>query len=231
MIPAPCGACPRMSLVPYPLGLLFLAGVLLTVALAELVLRGRSATRWREYLVLVSLAGLGAGFGAAVDSLTVRLSPDYFALGKGLGYRPDLFTAAVLLGVRAGSAAGAVFACGFLFAATAGGAPRLGAAALLRATAHPLLLASVCGTLFGLSFRLLAGQGFSLVVAGLSESQRVDFTTVWGIHIGLYLGGVVGTMIGMRKILARRGVCLREALAGSVPFLTPNASRPPMGRD
>jgi hypothetical protein len=209
-----------MSLVPYHLGILLLAGALLAVALGELALRGRSATRWCEYLILVALAGLGAGFGAVADSVTVRLSPDYFALGKGLGYCPDLPGAAVLLGVKAGSAAGAVLGCGYLFAASAGGVPRLRADGILRTSAFPVLLATLCGALLGLAFRLLAWEGFSLDVPGLSESQRVDFTTVWGVHIGLYVGGAVGTMVGMRKILARRGVRLREAVAGSIPFLT-----------
>ena len=136
-------------------------------------------------------------------------------MGKGFGYRSDLTIQAAILGAKAGFTAGIILGGVLLFAATAGHThPRYDFRKLAGPIAYPLILAIVFGVLLGFAFRFLSGYSFMPEVEGLSGSESVAFMTVWGIHVGLYLGAAVGLIVGALMILSRRGMNLRLPIPG-----------------
>jgi hypothetical protein len=60
-----------------------LAGTAIFAVLALIDLRknGRSATRWREYSVLLIAVLAALVYGAINDQITVTISPEYFLYG------------------------------------------------------------------------------------------------------------------------------------------------------
>ena len=64
--------------------------------------------RWREYSFIAVCGLLAALFGLAVDSVTSRLSPEYFVLGKGIAPGPTFNAEVLELGAKAGLSAGVV---------------------------------------------------------------------------------------------------------------------------
>ena len=69
--------------------------------------RGSTVRLW-EYGCLFLVGAVGAVYGTANDAITVSISPDYFALGKGLDAGAELRSQAIMLGGQAGFSASAV---------------------------------------------------------------------------------------------------------------------------
>ncbi len=197
--------------VPFEVRLAVLLGLLVVVAAADRALRGRAATRWREYLVLLAFGLVGCAVGVGVDQITSRVSPEYFVYGKGLDAGPGLDRAILVLSLEAGCSAGLVLGALLLVANPEPGPPW----SLVTHIVWPVLLgvalaplgAAVCGALdpFGLD-RLLVG----LVE---DPAARRGFVLVQGAHTGLYLGALVGTILAMLRV--RRG--RRPAPSPSAP--------------
>ena len=81
--------------------------LLVVVAGLEALLRGKAASRWVEYGVLVGMLVMGALFGVGMDQVSSRISPAYFLYAKGVDM--NAFSWGVVdLGARAGVTAGAV---------------------------------------------------------------------------------------------------------------------------
>src|SRR5436305_7516242 len=61
-------------------------GVVIFALLAAIDLhrRGRQATRWREYLLLLAAVAVALAYGIVNDQFTSRLSWEYYYFGKGL---------------------------------------------------------------------------------------------------------------------------------------------------
>jgi hypothetical protein len=153
-----------------------------------------AANRWREYLFLLAAALLGALFGIANDHVTPSISTQYFTVGKGLpieGFRLEVTG----LGFQAGFGAGAVVGMLLLFA----NRPRPGRRSVSLTRLFPLGWWPLAAAL------LLAPVGawaawrldplhFAAAFAGVfSHSEIARFQLVWGIHAGLYAGGLLGT--------------------------------------
>lgn len=176
-------------------------GFLLAASAVERLVRGPGAVRFGESVFLVTCGAAGAVFGVLVDLCTVSLSPDYFAVGKGLGVDPGLPGRALLLGLHAGTAAGVLAGCVLLAANGVGRRAPRRAAQELYARLPPLVACAVAGGVTGACLgaflpETLLGDWRELVPG----DARRSFLMVWTAHSGLYLGGAVGTLRAAWKV-------------------------------
>ena len=199
-----------------------LTGSAIFACLARIDLRrnGRSATRWREYLVL--LAGVLAAlfYGAVNDQITVTISPEYFLNGKELdkivGDHPvmsQLRWEAAKVGLKATWTAGLLFSVLLLLVNNPmRGWPRLPNRRLVLYLPMILVVAAVCGAIGGwLGYHgyltRLDSDFAPMVDANMYRPMR--FMAAWGVHLGGYVGGVMGTILVAIAILNTRRISAR----------------------
>jgi len=196
LLPASGSFLPRLAL---------LVLVLLLAALLELLLRGRRASRYREYSFLLAMGAFGAAVGAAIDGATSALSPEYFILGKGLSSGASLRGEALRLGAHAGFAAGCALSGTLLLL----NRPRA------ELPAVPLShLARNCGLI---ALAAIAGAGVLAAITSafsldlpfdpghdLADSPRRRFALAWWTHLGAYLGALAGLLAQGRALRAAR---------------------------
>lgn len=200
------------------------ARVLALLALAAAMVvydrrKGATVRQW-EYGCLLLSGIVGAVYGAANDAVTVSLSPEYFAVGKGLGFGPSLKLHAVQLGAEAGFSA-AVIACAvWQFSLRHSPAPRR-CRLIACAGWLPLACAGLFATFAGLLFSRLDPLDFTLQLADvLDGSQARAFVTVWWVHLGTYLGLILGLAGGItltRRHQDGKALGVHGRLASSPP--------------
>ena len=174
--------------------LLALTCLLILIAVWDYSQKRAQAQRWREYLKLYACAGIASVFGALNDIYTVSISPDYFAHGKGLGAGEDLTIKAVLLGAQAGCVAG--FVCGGCLLIRF---KQLAWSPLLRRVAVIISTALVCSQIGAYVYPLMIEAKDLFSEVDWSSEREAAFMQVWGMHIGLYAGALIGLI----------GVCLK----------------------
>lgn len=184
-----------------------LAAVLGLFALADWAVHGRRAKRWREYVFLLGCAELGAAFGVGVDQITARLSPEYFIIGKHIEPGEGYWTSVMQLGVQAGFFAGAVVG-GLLLIANSVAPSRqpLRLIVLARFLLVPIGLAIAGACQGGLVLALCPPPSFMVdkFRSQLEATALFRLCIVWGIHLGLYIGGVAGTVFAVACVVIKR---------------------------
>lgn len=186
-----------------------LIAVLAAICAWDFYRRGRQATRWREYLFLVTAGAVGAAVGVANDLITSSISPDYFLLGKGVPGGAGFQSRVIELGAHAGFFA-AVVAVGIYLLANArrDGRRPLPLGGLARQVAKPLFCALAGGVVLGgvAAAWPLESALQSEVLRSLEPAARERFVTVWGVHIGLYVGLLLGAIWGVVSIQSKRSL-------------------------
>ena len=202
------------------LGLRIGMGVLIFGCLAVLDLRrrGRQATRWREYLFLLTAVCVALLYGVVNDQITSRISWEYFYYGKDLApilgdhAPPDqakLSWEAAKVGLKATWTAGLLVGVAILMANNPMPDRRqLSYGKLLKRMPMIVLSTFACATLLG-------AVGWAGGLAALSEDFRdmvhrdlfrpYRFMAVYGIHLGGYVGGLIGMLWAVVSI--RRSRC------------------------
>lgn len=191
--------------------------VLAALAISDWQRHGEKATRWREYLFLVACVVLALVYGAANDQLTTTISWEFFAHGKGVadalppGEPPNsaAFRFEVAkIGTKATWTAGLIVGVALLIANNPrrDGRPRLSYRRLLRLL--PLvfgvaILAAICLGIAGYVGAFLINEDFREMLRGDQWRPR-RFMAVYGIHLGGYLGGVLGTAIAVVRVTRTR---------------------------
>jgi hypothetical protein len=184
--------------------LILLIAILALIALIDWRRNSSRATKWREYGFLATSGLIGGLFGVAIDHVTATISRDYFVIGKGIAADDGFRLNVTAQGFQAGLAAGAVIGGIYLLANN----PKplretLPYARLLRFGLWPILCALLFAPLMSLLMYLWDPFHFSTRLDDLlPQSQREAFLAVWGVHVGLYLGGLTGTVggvIGIRR--------------------------------
>jgi hypothetical protein len=187
----------------------------------DLVRNGRAAQRWREYAFLLCATLAGIIYGVANDAITSSISWEYFFYGKGLDQvmpaqlppdRAALCRAAMGIGCKAGGSAGILIGAVLLIANNPRSARRrltYPELASILAAIYPVTI--LCSSLFGMA----GAMGWLLWTSrDLAELWRAGdyrparFLGVYGIHLGAYLGGVIGTAIALPRIEQRRRASL-----------------------
>lgn len=183
------------------------AGLLLLALLLALDLRRGRTQRLKEYAFLFGVAVAAMGYGVAHDYVSWSICRDYFVAGKGIlsaasRYSWETMKHAMGVGWTVGLVGAAVLL-------VANNRDRLGRqlpyVSLMRLAILVLLGSMAAEMTLGTIFRLTAAQIAS--AAGLDyilDSTGPSFFTVWGMHIGTYLGGAIGVVIAAVVILRKK---------------------------
>ena len=191
--------------------------IFLEMAIVDINRHGRQATRWREYLVLVIAVAIALLYGGLNDQITSRISWEYFYYGKELDLvlgpmtPPDparLHWEAAKVGAEATWSVGLILGVALLIANN----PRRGLPRLANRRLLPLLPA-ILATSAGLGV-VGGGLGFHGFLNHFStefeEMARYDifrphnFLCVWGVHLGDYVGGLLGGVVAVVWVVRRR---------------------------
>jgi len=204
-------------------------GVCIFIALALIDLRrnGRAATRWREYAFLLIAVVAAIAYGAINDQITSAISWEYFYYAKDL-YKilgpttpPDmraLHWQAAIVGAKATWTAGLIIGVALLLANNPmRDRPRLRNRQLL---IYIPLIFLIC-VAFGVCFGFFGREGWlNFLSADFQDMARADifrprrFMTTWGVHLGGYVGGGVGTALAIRKIFSDRSARIPQNPGG-----------------
>jgi hypothetical protein len=193
------------------------AAIFAGLAIWDLWRRGSQATRWREYLFLVACVAAALLYGVINDQLTTTISWEYFAYGKGVS---DVLPAreppnslrfrweAALIGMKATWTAGLVIGVALLIANNPRrGRARLREAELIALLPMVLLVTATTAMLAGLAgfvgLLLPFSSDFRQLVADDMFRPR-RFMAVFGVHLGGYIGGVLGTVTAVVRLLRTR---------------------------
>lgn len=194
--------------------------ILVILAVADLRRNGRNARRWREYLFLLVCVIAAMIYGVSNDLLTSTISWEYFCYGKGLwpevihDLPPDplkLRLAASVVGLKATWTAGLIIGVAMLIANNPSRRwPQLKMTRMLRMLLLIALVAVICAAALA-TFGYLTGfarfsEDFSQMLARDQIRPR-RFIAVFGIHLGGYIGGLLGLVLAILRIavLRRRG--------------------------
>ena len=196
------------------LRILLSISVLAILAVADLKRKGQSATRWREYVVLVACVAAAICYGVINDQITSSISWEYFYYVKNLstilGNRiPPDATALHLQAVKVAAEAtwwvGLILGVVLLYANNPRpNLPRLSNRSIV--SQLPLIavftgiLAAAIGICGYLDWLPAGRQNFADVIPSDSERAR-RFLCTWGVHLGGYAGGAIGTLIAAVRIL------------------------------
>lgn len=153
---------------------------------------GPNATRYKEYIFLIFSTLAAVTFAEVHDFVTVRISPEYFVEGKGLG-ADNLNWSVAKLAAAASYWVGLLFGVIFLVSNNpVRGLRRIGYRTMYRLMGLPFIGAIAISPVFGLWYRHS--------VTDLDP----NFSLVWGIHTGSYFGGALGGIMGVLIIVYLR---------------------------
>lgn len=193
------------------------ASIFLVLAIVDLVRRGKSATRWREYLFLLVAALFGMAYGVINDRVASGISWEYFYYGKGLDAQlgprvpPDpaaLRRAACEVGLKATWSVGLIVGVALLIANN----PRKGRRQLpYRALFQVLPVIFLVAAPFACAGAFAGSRGWlvwtsadlqGIVRENLFRPRR--FLTVHGMNLGGYVGGAIATIGAVVWIIRQR---------------------------
>lgn len=151
---------------------------------------GSAGRRAREYALLLACGALGGLAGVMQDQVSLRISPDFFVFAKGVKPGPNFAWRASAVGLHAGLFAG-LLAGGLLLLVNQPRPARaeLGPLRLIRLAGPRILALAALGVPLGYSV------GPHLPLREFLEDFHGDpeaFLRVWGMHIGLYAGALIG---------------------------------------
>jgi len=209
-------------------------GIFAVLAWVDYARHGRAATRWREYAFLVGTVVVALVYGIVNDLVTSTISWEYFYYGKGLwekigdGMTPvggRLQWEAVKIGMKATWTAGLLVGAVVLIANNLSqrkpGLRQLTYRELWRGLA---IVPGICvvgavvlglvGTQGWLAWTL---EDFGQMVQK-NEMRPYRFMGVFGIHLGGYVGGLVGTAWAAIWVKKKKGCKSQQrVIASEVP--------------
>jgi hypothetical protein len=182
----------------YDLRLLILLLFIGIMLLVDLKNPPQERHRARTYSFILLTGAIGALFGMSVDMLTSQISVDYFVYGKGLSQGQALMGEILALGAKAGFSAAILGGCLFAYFNKDGSS----VAHLYKYIPVPLLGSLAAALLFGAFQYYSETVRLNDAVIFFGEHRARFFTLVWVIHIGVYVGavlGLIGACYNIRK--------------------------------
>ncbi len=162
----------------------------------------------KEYLFLFSVTIITMLYGIFHDYITYSISKNYFIIAKGLTGLENGFSFNVIkLALIATWTAGLITGVTFLFANNENSKHRQ----LTYKNLYKILLLPLSFSIF---FSIFFGSFFYINYSILAKITNEDlsslggdlpsFMFVWGIHIGSYVGAIIGLIISYFKIIKLR---------------------------
>lgn len=188
------------------------AAIFTVLALLDIRRKGLAARRWREYLFLLSVVAVTMLYGTINDQVTCTISPIYFAnhddqIGSALRDHLDdqalLRWEAFKLGLKATWSAGLVIGVALLLANNPGKRPQMPYRRLYRTLLFPLSLAAGLSVVLGVA-GIDGWLDWLLGEYGQFAPWWGKFACVYGIHLGAYAGGILGTICAVVSIRRAR---------------------------
>ncbi len=190
------------------------------LAILDLKQNRRHATRWREYAFLFLCVVFAIVYGIANDLITSRISIEYFLFGKAVAervsaevaanpemHRGTLDLQAMRIGMLATWSAGLIAGAAMLVTNTLGARPRLRMRAMLWLIPviglTAIAFAAIGGALGSSGFFTRFSSDFAQMLAR-DEMRPRRFMAVFGIHLGGYVGGLVGLIASCAIIWRKR---------------------------
>jgi len=191
--------------------------VLVFLAVTDLQRNKQAATRWREYSVLIASVLVACAYGVVNDQITATISWEYFFYAKELELKlgptvpPDMVALrwqAVMIGLMATWSAGLIFGVVLLLANNPfRDIPRLRNRQLIGML--PLILAVTIA--FAAIFAPIGYYGgLDWITQDFPEMRHsglfrpARFICAWSIHLGGYLGGLLGTLLAAARVVQLR---------------------------
>lgn len=196
--------------IPFLYRLIILFVLFAIVALIEKFKNKQATYKWKEYLFLFICGISGAIFGALTDSITSKISPEYFIYGKNIPYNQDFVVNILKLGAQAGFLGGV---CVSFFYLTANN-PRKDIAKLpykkiAKLLSLPVIAAILAAILFGFLSKTVPADYYPKEISAILQDKALkSFFTVWCIHSGIYFGALVTSLfvfLYIRKLRFRLG--------------------------
>ncbi len=193
------------------------ASIFTILAIADFTKHGRAASRWKEYAFLLCACFVAMLYGAINDQVTSRISWEYFYYGKELsqilGDRipPDpaaLHWEAAKVGIKATWSMGLIAGVAMLVANNPRKQkPQLSYPQLISLLPMILLITSFCAIIGGLlgyygCLTWMQTDFREMTQTNLWHPRR--FIATWSIHLGGYVGGLLGTGLAVWNILRHR---------------------------
>jgi len=193
------------------------ATIFAALAIYDYARNREQATRWREYAILLVAVMAAMAYGVINDQITSSISWEYFYYGKDLAEQlgpktpPDpvkLHWAAAMVGMKATWTAGLIIAVALLLSNN----PEKNLGRLPIASLGKFLPMVLIVTLSGAALGATAGslglparwdEDFAAMLRR-DEMRPRRFMMVYGIHLGGYAGGAVGTIVAVWRIRRRR---------------------------
>jgi hypothetical protein len=169
------------------------------------------ATRWREYAFLLACVAIALAYGVLHDQVTSTISWEYFAYGKFPAdalppdeppNSPRFRWEAAKVGMKATWTAGLIIGVALLVANNPrkDGRPRLPNTRLLRFVPLVLgvaVLTSLCLGVAGYFGAFLPFNADFREMVTDDEWRPRRFMAVYGVHLGGYVGGALGTILAV----------------------------------
>lgn len=199
------------------------ASVLLVLAVADLRRRGRAATRWREYAFLLGVVATAIAYAILNDQVTCAISWEYFynhddSVAQAIGplafdQSPDPWSvrlAAVRMAAKGAWTAGLGIGVVLLIANNPSKRrpqlPQLPYRRLYRLAMIPLIGAILLSALMGTAGYLGLFAPLFEEMLRFNVFRPARFMAVFGAHLGVYAGGILGTVwavIALRRQRAK----------------------------
>lgn len=196
-------------------------GIFTTLAIVDYRAHRERATRWREYAFLFLCVLCAMAYGILNDLVTSRISIEYFLYGKGVAarvsgevaanperHRGTLDLEAMRIGTLATWSAGLIAGATLLVTNTLGRRPRLRMGQMLWTIPSigvaAMTVAALGGWVGSTGFFTRFSDDFTEMLAR-DEMRPYRFMAVFGVHLGGYVGALLGLIGGALMVWRRRG--------------------------
>ncbi len=166
----------------------------------------KNPKRLKEYLFLFSITELTMLYGIVHDFITYTISPNYYILGKDIESATQGFNIDVIaIALKATWTVGLIIGVTFLFANNPKkNQSQLCYKKLYRYLYIPFITSIVTAIIFGSIYYINDRKIRLTFEEMLSIQEYKQFIATWGIHIGSYVGGFLGLIIAIIKIIKDR---------------------------
>ena len=182
---------------------------------------GAQSRRWKEYLFILSVGLIGMVYIVITDAISGSISHEFFYYMRDVPEDGTFRAVVALQSLQCGFPVGVV--CGGALVAANNpkpGFPPLPWKRLYVLVGVPIVFGILCAPFTAILSVLFDPMHFGAKLAPLlaKEPEKLQrFLAIWGVTIGLYIGGIVGIFWAVKKIRSQRRAERETRLASAPP--------------